>query len=185
MSLRIVVCWCLFALVVVVAPPARADAGADIVDTVDVRVKPRTTSIRLGENFDLKVTVTNKAKRPSPPLVVQIDITNPGSSLPVDPEDWTDPLSKTVGVVAPGKSVTLHWTLQPISNGTYAAYAVALSPGKDSAATSNIASVNVTGGRTLNSGGIGFVAVGMPALVGGLLLLRLLDSRRTRPGGAK
>ena len=168
-GLRVVLCWCLVALAVVVVRPARAD----IVDTVSVRVEPAANSIRLGRSFDLHITVTNNGKTPSPPLVIHLDITDPDSSTSVDPEDWTETLSKTVGVVAPGKSVTVDWTLQPISSGTFAAYAVALSPGVDNAASSNIASVEVTGGRTLNSGGILFVSLGMPGLVGALLLLRM------------
>lgn len=156
---------------------ARAEG---IVDAVTVRIEPTTSSLTLGENLDLRISVTNNGARPSPPLVIHLDITDPDRSTSVDPEDWTPTLSKVVGVVAPGDTVTVDWNIQPISSGTFAAYAVALSPGIDDLATSNVLQVAVADQRTLNPGGILFVALGAPALVGALLLLQVQLARRTR-----
>jgi len=151
-----------------------------IVDTIAVRIEPTTSSLTLGENLDLRIAVTNHGAGPSPPLVIHLDITNPDRSTSVDPEDWTATLSKPVGVVAAGDTVTVRWNIQPISGGTFATYAVALSPGIDNVATSNVLQVHVAEQRTLNPGGILLVAVGTPALVGALLLLQVRLARRTR-----
>ena len=160
-------------------PAARADG---IVDAVTVRIEPTTSSLTLGKNLDLRISVTNNGAQPSPPLVIHLDITDPDRSTSVDPEDWTPTLSKAVGVVAPGDTVTVVWNIQPISSGTFAAYAVALSPGIDDLATSNVLQVAVADQRTLNPGGILFVAIGAPALVGALLLqVRLARRTRSRP----
>ena len=166
---------CLLAVIGSGVPSARAD---DIVDTVRVRIEPEASSINLGENLALHITVTNNGARPSPPLVVHLDITNPDRSTSVDPEDWTATLSKDVGVVAPGGSATVEWTIQPISGGHFATYAVALSPGIDNVATSNVLQVAVAEQRTLNPGGILLVAIGAPALVAALLLLQVRLARR-------
>jgi hypothetical protein len=156
---------------------ARAEGA---VDAVTLRIEPTNSSLTLGENLDLRIGVTNNGARPSPPLVIHLDITDPDRSSSVDPEDWTPTLSKVVGVVAPGDTVIVAWNIQPISSGTFATYAVALSPGIDDLATSNVLQVAVADQRTLNPGGILFVAIGAPALVGALLLLQIRLARRTR-----
>jgi uncharacterized membrane protein len=159
------------------APSARAEGVAD---TVTVKLEPTASSIRLGESLDLRITVTNHGVGPSPLLVVHLDVTDPGRSTSVDPEDWTATLTKRVGTVAAGDSATVHWKVHPVSSGTFATYAVALSQGVTDAATSNVLYVAVADKRPLNPGGILAVALGMPGLVGALLLLQLRLSRRTR-----
>jgi hypothetical protein len=159
------------------APLAQAGGG---VDSVTVQIDPARSSIRLGENIELHVTVTNTGTDPSPPLVLHLDITNPDRSTSVDPEDWTSTLSKQVGVVAPGAARRLDWRIQPISGGSYATYAVAISPGVDNLASSNVAQIDVAEQRALNPGGILIAAVGTPVVVGALLLLQLRRAGRPR-----
>jgi uncharacterized membrane protein len=168
---------CLIGLTGLAVSSARAD---DIADTVTVSMEPKASSVSLGESLDLQITVTNTGPRPSPPLIIHLDITDPDRSTSVDPEDWTATLSKTVGVVAAGDEATVGWSIQPISGGHFAAYAVALSPGVDDVATSNVLQIAVAEQRTLDPGGILAVAIGAPALVGGLLLLQMRIARRPR-----
>lgn len=168
---------CLLTFPWVAASVAHAEGT---VGSVTVRIEPTAASIKLGESLDLQVTVTNHGETPSPPLVLHLDITDPDRSTSVDPEDWTSTLSKKVGVVAPGDSATLDWRIQPISGGTFATYAVVISPGVDDLASSNVAQVDVAEQRSLDPGGILAVAAGTPAVVGALLLLQLRLARRTR-----
>ncbi len=109
--------WC-------VPAPAQAEGLAR---TIAVRIDPTTSAVDLGGAVDLSVEVTNNGAASSPPLVVHLDITDPARSTSVDPEDWTATLSRRVGRVAAGASVTVDWTIQPISSGTLATYAVVLS----------------------------------------------------------
>jgi hypothetical protein len=149
-------------------------------DTLTVRIEPTTASLKLGDHLDLHITVSNHGPNPSPPLVMHLDVTDPNRTTSVDPEDWTSTLSKPVGVVAPGGVKRIDWNVQPFSGGTFAAYAVALSPGLDSLASSNVVQVQVAEQRALNPGGILAAAIGMPALVGSLLILQRRAAQRTR-----
>ncbi len=153
-------------------------AGARTVEDVEVSVEPDETDVLLGETTDIRVTLTNTGNQPTEALVVHIDITDPTSDSSVDPEDWTATLSKPVGVLAPGTSATVGWSIQPISGGSFALYAVALSPGSDQVAASNVLDVTVTDQRSLNPGGILPVALGAPALVGALLMVQMRLARR-------
>jgi uncharacterized membrane protein len=156
-------------------------ASADSIDgTIEVRLDPATTSIKLGDKIELRITVTNTGTAASPPLVVHLDVTNPRLSVSVDPEDWTSTLSKPIGSVDPGGRARVDWRIQPTSSGDFSAYAVALSPGADNLATSNVLRIDVAHRRILDPGGILGVVLAMPALVGALLLVQLRLSRRTR-----
>jgi uncharacterized membrane protein len=158
-------------------PYAAAEPAAN---AVTVELRPAKSSVRLGESLDLRIIVTNHGTSSTSPLVVHLDITDPTRSTSVDPEDWTSTLSKRVEPLAAGHGTTVRWTVLPISSGTFAAYAVALAPGADKLATSNVLQVVVTGKRALNPGGILLVAIGMPCLVGALLTLQVARTRRRR-----
>jgi uncharacterized membrane protein len=161
-------------------PLAGVADAADIADTVILEIDPATSSVTLGENLDLQVRVFNEGVEPTAPLVIHLDITDPSRTRSVDPEDWTSTLSQPVGVVAPGESRTIDWNMQPISAGSFAVYTVALSPGVDNIASSNVMQVTVIDQRSLNPGGILPVALGVPAVIGALLLLQMRLARRGR-----
>lgn len=150
-------------------------------DGVEISIRPDATTLQLGESVDAQVEVTNTTTQPTDSLVVHIDITDPAHTRSVDPEDWTSKLTQRVGVIDPGDTVTVTWTLQPIAEGQYVVYAVALAPDATTLAASNVAHVDVTAQRSLNPGGILPVAIGAPTLVGGLLVFQIRRSRRTRP----
>ena len=147
---------------------------------ISVRIDPPDATVKLGETLPLRVTVANKGADQLPELVIHLDVTDPTKSTSVDPEDWTSTLSKKVAPIAPGGSGVVEWNVQPISDGEFAAYAVALSPDRHSIAASNAASIHVTHQQTLNPHGILAVALGVPALLGALLLLQRSMSRRPR-----
>lgn len=174
-------------LVVFLAFASLPSAGAaSLDDTVRVAIDPKTSSVVLGENLDLHVAVTNNGSAATPPLIIHLDITDPEQNTSVDPEDWTPTLSQPVGEVAPGETVLVSWRIQPISAGTFSTYAVALSPGVESVAASNVLEVRVADERSLNPGGILPVALGAPAFVGGLLLLQTRFAKRImKKGGAR
>lgn len=155
-------------------------AAAPLSDSVVVAIEPPSSTVVLGGHLDLQVSVTNNGIDASPPLVVHIDITKPDEATSVDPEDWTSTLSKPIGVVESGRTVVVDWTIQPISAGTFATYAVVLSPGVDTIAASNVLEVRVTDQRSLDPGGIVPVAVAVPVLVGALLAFQMRLARRRR-----
>lgn len=149
-------------------------------ESVQVTIDPSSAAVELGEKVVLTVTVRNEAPTATPPLVVHLDITDPASSVSVDPEDWTPTLSQDLGVLPSGATRSVEWTIQPISPGTFATYAVALSPGVAELAASDVVAVSVADRPSLDPGGILAVAVAVPAGVGGLLVAQLRWARRGR-----
>jgi hypothetical protein len=165
------------------AGPAAADDGVPL--EVVVEIEPASSSVTLGDTVDLLVTVSNRGPEATQPLTVHIDILAPDRSSSVDPEDWTSTLNRELGVVAPGGTAQMHWTVQPISAGTFVAYAVALPitlpmSGGDLSASKG-AEVVVVDRRSLNPGNIVPLAVAAPVLVGGLLGFQLRRARRSPP----
>lgn len=169
----------LFAVVCVATLFVPSTASAESLDDVAVTVDPTSHSVVLGDAFTVQITVTNRGSVATVPLVIHVDITDPSQPTSVDPEDWTSTLSKTIGILDPGTSVTVDWELQPIAGGEFAVYAVALSAGIDTLSPSNVLRVAVADQRSLNPGGILPVAIGAPLVVGGLLLLQMRLARRT------
>ncbi len=155
-------------------------ASAQVAEDLTVAIEPGQASVVLGQNLDLKLTVTNTGSQATAPLVIHLDITDPSRTTSVDPEDWTSTLSKPIGVLAADDTLTLDWNIQPISGGTFAVYAVALSPGADTLSTSYVTTVKVQDKRSLNPSGILPVAVGVPCVVGALLLLQLRLTRTNK-----
>ncbi len=162
-------------MIMIVTPWAGAQ-GLD--ETVVVSIEPATRSVVLGENLGATVTVTNTGPSASAPLVVHLDITDPAQSISVDPEDWTPTLSRSVGALEPGEATMVEWELQPISAGTFMAYAVVLSPDLDTISASEVLEIRVVDQRSLNPGGILPVAIAAPAIVGTLLLVQMRLARR-------
>lgn len=175
-------------VVAVLALPGPADALTEGV-VLDLRpaavAEPgerRAVSLVLGQTLDVQVTASNGSARPSPPIVVHLDVTDLAEETSVDPEDWTATLSQPAGVIAAGRSRTFDWTLQPVSPGTFTVYAVGLSPASDAVCASPVLTVVVVDARSLNARGILFVSIGVPALIGGLLGVRARQLRGPRGG---
>ncbi len=156
---------------VAMALPALAQSVGDIA----VEVRPGSAEGAVGDQFDIEVIVANRGAEESPPLAAHIDVTDPRSESSVDPEDWTPTLTRPVGRLAPGKQVTLRWTIQPISPGNYLLYAVALVADREAApaaAVSNAVPVAITERRSLNPSGVLPVVLAVPLVLGGAILLR-------------
>ncbi len=169
-------------LMVAVGFGALPSAAAQSPANVELSVSAAGDSVVLGDSLQLRVTVANRSADPTAPLAVHLDVTDPTSTTSVDPEDWTTTLTRSVGVLAPQATTSLEWTVQPVAAGTYTVYTVALSAGSEALASSNALQVTVQDRRTLDPGGILPVALGVPLLVGALLLLQRWWARRS-PGG--
>lgn len=159
------------ALVLGLAATASAQTAAGV--TVDVR--PQSVDGAVGDTFDIEVVVVNSGTEPTPSLAAHIDVTDPSKSSSVDPEDWTPTLTRPVGVVDPGRQVTVRWTIQPISPGNYVLYAVALVADRQAepaASVSNAVPVAVTERRSLNPSGVLPVVLIVPIVLGSAILVR-------------
>ena len=165
--------------VVVVALPTVVHAGEGDVTVV---VSPATASFDLGADIELTVAVTNNSDTEMTDLAVHIDITDPTKDGSVDPEDWVPTLTLPIRSLAPAETRVLQWRLKPIAGGQFSVYAVVLQAGSSELYASEAAVYSIASRRALNPQGILPAAIGMPVLIGAILLGRIRARRRTTVG---
>ena len=80
----------------------------------------------------------------------------------------------------PGGSRTLRWEVKAVNSGAFGAYVATVRPGTARPPiTSPAVTISVASRRTLNSGGILPLAIGIPVLLGtGVVVVRLRHRRR-------
>lgn len=141
---------------------------------VAVRVDRRQVDLPLGATFTFSSTLTNTGARATPDLVAHLNIVGLDPDVYVDPEDWSSRRTRYLGPLGRGRSARLHWSVKAVTGGSLAVYVVVLERRPDgSAAPAPVAAarpvaVHVTERRTLDSGGILPLALGVPALVGAI-----------------
>ena len=143
----------------------KAAAGAP---QVSVSVSRDRIATDLGHKFTFRSTVVNRGQASSRGLIAHLNIVGLDSSVYVDPEDWSSHRTIYLYALPPGGSKTITWRLQAVSAGKFDVYvavfsrrAIAQAP-----ATGPAVRVAVADRRTLNSGGILPLALGIPALLG-------------------
>lgn len=164
---------------VVVALPAIVHAGEGDLTVV---VSPAVASFDLGSDIELTVTVTNNSDKEMTDLAVHIDITDPTRDGSVDPEDWVSTLTLPIRSLAPAETRVLRWRLKPIAGGQFSVYAVVLQAGSSELYASEAAVYSIAERRALNPQGILPAAIGMPVLIGSILLGRMRARRRKTVG---
>ena len=154
--------------------------SAQTMDGMRVSVEPASITTTLGSTEEIRVTVHNDTDARIGPIAVHIDITDPRSETSVDPEDWTPFLTREVASLDPGEVQVLRWEIQPISSGSFSLYGVVLAPDAAELAASNVVTIDVEMTRTLNPEGVLPVAIGMPLIVGALLVANTRRHRTLR-----
>jgi hypothetical protein len=161
MRLRAALATCLLLLVLA---PAAATAA-----TVSLSRAQVTT--RLGDTFYFNSTVTNRGAAPAAGLVAHLNVASLTKGVYVDPEDWSSDRTRYLPVLPPGGSLTIPWKVKAVNGGRFAIYVAVLpSSGARSPVVSPALATRVTEHRTLNSGGVLPLAVGLPALIGFLAI---------------
>jgi hypothetical protein len=155
------------AVTLALAGPAAA-AGA----ALDVRIDRPQVGLGLGGTFGFTSTVANAGAHATPRLVAHLNIAGLQPDVYVDPEDWSSRRTQYLEPIQPGRSKTLHWSVKAVTGGDLAVYVVVLEQRPDGTvarapiAAARPIAVHVTERRTLNSGGILPLTLGVPALVG-------------------
>ena len=147
---------------------------------VTVRVSPLNIRTELGRNVLVHATFTNHAATASGPLVAHLNVLSLRGGVEVDPEDWSTHRTRYLGSISAGASQTISWKVHAINTGRIALY-VAVVPQTGPSrrpATGLTVQLDVAGRRTLNSGGILPLALGIPALLG--LMTAGIRLKRTR-----
>jgi hypothetical protein len=171
-------------LILAAAGPANATPGA-----VDVRLDRHRAHLSLGDTFHFSSTLTNTGARTTPDLVAHLNIVGLDPGIYVDPEDWSSRRTLYLGPLGRGHSATLRWSVKAVTGGSLAVYVVVLERRPDGSVapapidTARPVAVHVTERRTLDSGGILPLVLGVPAIVGAIgVASGRMRRRRTSAG---
>ena len=158
------------------APAAQAAAAAPVTVTLD---RTKVTS-SLGRTFKFSAKVANPGGGATPPLVAQLDVLSLDPDTYVDPEDWSGARTRYLGSLPAGGSRTIEWKIKAVNSGSFGIF-VGVLPQSGAPAqpvTGPTLRVDIAERRTLNSGGILPLALGIPALLAALTLGLRLRRRR-------
>jgi hypothetical protein len=161
----------MFAATVVAACAALASSGLAVAaqpSGVSVVLEPLRIHTELGRNVLVHATFRNNGPAATGSLIAHLNVLSLRSGVEVDPEDWSTHRTRYLGTLPTGGSQTITWKVHAINTGKIALYvAVIPQAGLSSRpATGRTVQLVVAGRRTLNSGGILPLALGIPALLG-------------------
>ena len=153
----------LAAALLVCAREAHA-AGGTLALTVD-RTEVTT---KLGHTFAFTTTFANRAATPSAALIAHLNVLSLRAGVYVDPEDWSSHRTRYLGTIQAHGSRTITWRVQAVNAGSFAAYVALVDQNGAPRPPTTTATVriSVADRKTLDSGGILPLALGLPALLG-------------------
>jgi hypothetical protein len=150
------------------ACPARAAKASP---SLSVSVDRTRVSTVLGSKFQFRSTITNRGPAAASGLIAHLNVLSLRPGPYVDPEDWSASRTRYLGTIAPGRSVTTAWQMQAVNHGIFGVYVAVLdADGRARPTSAPTIRLAVAERKTLNSGGIVPLAVGIPALLGLLTL---------------
>jgi hypothetical protein len=158
-----------------------ASAGAAPTgDSVELTTSRTKVSNRLGDSFHFTTTIRNVGKATLPELVAHLNVVALTKGVYVDPEDWSSERTHYLAPLRPGQSTRVQWKVESVNGGDIGLYVVVLpdrNPASATLAVSPALDLHVTERKTLNSGGVLPLALGIPAFLG-LLMLGVRVRRR-------
>jgi hypothetical protein len=136
---------------------------------------PATIEHAVGDHFTLRSTIVVTGTAATQPMMAHLNVASLTGDVYVDPEDWSPSRSKQVKALQPGESMTLTWDLQAVNSGTFDIYVVLLPNGSTDAGEGPLVVTppvyaTVTGRQTPNPGGALPIVLGVPGVLGLLLL---------------
>jgi hypothetical protein len=136
---------------------------------------------KLGHKFVFHSRIENRGAAMATGLVAHLNVVDLTGHTYVDPEDWSSQRTRYLAPIAPGGATTITWRLNAVNAGTIGVYVAVLpkSGAPVPPSTGPTVRVSIQDRKTLNSGGILPLALGIPSVLGLLALgVRL---RRRRP----
>ena len=160
----------MFVATVVAACAALASSGLAFAASpsgVSVTVAPLRINTELGRNVLVHATFRNSGPSTTGSLIAHLNVLSLRSGVEVDPEDWSTHRTRYLGALPADSSRTITWKVHAINTGKIALYVAVIPQAGLSArpATGRTVQLDVAGRRTLNSGGILPLALGIPALL--------------------
>jgi hypothetical protein len=168
----------IFVLLGAVAPAAGA-----VAPRLAVSVDRTAVVTKLGHTFIIHSTISNNGNTPAANLIAHLNVLSLRGDVYVDPEDWSSHRTRYLPPIPAGGATTLTWKLNAVNAGHLGVYVAVLPQHAAATAptTGPTVEVRIVDRRTLNSGGILPLALGLPALLG-LLTLFLRFGRRRAAG---
>jgi hypothetical protein len=156
----------LLALSALALGPAAAATAAGAAG-LSATVARTQISTELGRTFVVRSRISNHGTAGAGGVIVHLNVLSLRAGVYVDPEDWSTHRTRYLGRVARGGSTTISWRLKAVDSGTFGVYVAVLRPngGARPPVTTQLVSVAVAGRKTLNAGGILWVALGVPAII--------------------
>jgi hypothetical protein len=163
------------AVLLVFTLPAAAGAGG-----LSVSLDRTSVSTRLGHAFAFHSTIGNHGRESTRALIAHLNVLSLRNGVYVDPEDWSSHRTRYLAPIPPGGSRTLTWKIKAVNAGSIGIYVAVLprSGAPVPPTTGPTLRVEIADRRTLDSGGILPLALGMPALLA--LVLVVVRVRRRR-----
>jgi hypothetical protein len=142
---------------------------------VNLTPDPRNpASPQMGDNLAFHTVIRNTGAQAIDGVIAWISLvqTDKGKEQPVDLEDWSAHKAVTAASLAPGHTVATDWPMRLIQAGYYRVVVSALSRDGAGLATSPFADFTVRQKPVVKSQRVLPVAVGVPMLLAGAVLLR-------------
>jgi hypothetical protein len=136
-------------------------------------------STRIGQHFTFATTIRNTGDQPARDLVAHLNVLSSDPGVYVDPEDWSAQRTRYLPPLPGHGSTRITWKVQAVNSGHLTIYVTALPRyGGGAISVSEPLRLEVAARRTLNSGGVLPLALGIPALLaGGAAAMRLRRPR--------
>ena len=153
------------------AAPVVAQASAPTPE-VSVTVDRTEVVTSLGHEFAFRSTFTNRTASALGGLIAHLNVLSYDRGVYVDPEDWSSHRTRYLAAIPAGDSTTITWNVHAVNAGSFAVYVAVLSqpPGALPPTTGPAIHLAVAKRTTINSGGILPLALGIPTLLGLLLV---------------
>ncbi len=148
---------------------------------IDVTVDRTTISTSLGHKFSVRSRIANNGGSGVSGLIAHLNVLSLRPDFYLDPEDWSSHRTRYLPAIPAGGSLTITWRMQAVNAGSIGVFVAVLPQNGEPRppATGPTVHVSIARRKTLNSGGILPLALGIPALLAALSLgLRL---RRRAP----
>jgi len=147
---------------------------------ISLSVDRTSVSTELGRTLTFDSTIRNAGSRPAAGLIGHLNVLSLRTGVYVDPEDWSSQRTRYLAPIPPAGSRTITWKVQAVNSGSFGVY-IAVLPRSGAArppVTGPTIHVLVKERKTLNSGGILPLALGVPAVLA--LLVVVVRLRRGR-----
>jgi hypothetical protein len=161
----------------------QASVATAATDPLAVSVDRTLVSTKLGKKIVFHARIANHGAHTATGLIAHLNVLSLRNGTYVDPEDWSSHRTQYLRPIPAGSAVTTTWRVEAVNDGSFGVY-VAVLPASGVArppTTSPTVHLLVAQKKTLNSGGIVPLALGIPGLLGGLAL-GVRFRRRARAG---